>query len=82
MVRLNPQAARGAMISVRELRQSLQDRFPDKDSFDRAVLQLAGEGRIDLHEHDLPSSLSDEQRATELVPGGQGKFYNGIVLRA
>jgi hypothetical protein len=78
---VNPGAGQGAMVSVRELRRSLRERLPDKARFDAAVLRLARERRIDLHQHDLPMSLTEQQRAEELVPDEQGRYYNGIVLR-
>jgi hypothetical protein len=78
---VNPGAGQGAMVSVRELRRFLRERLPDKARFDAAVLRLARERRIDLHQHDLPTSLTDQQRAEELVPDEQGRYYNGIVLR-
>lgn len=79
---VNPGAAQGAMVSVRDLRRFLREQLPDKGSFDNAVLRLAQEGRIDLHQFGLPESLTDQQRADELVPDGRGNYYNGIVLRA
>jgi hypothetical protein len=78
---VNPAAGQGAMVSVRELRRSLRERLPDKARFDDAVLRLARERRIDLHQHDLPASLTEAQQEEELVPDGQGRYYNGIVLR-
>jgi len=78
---VNPGAGQGAMVSVRELRRFLRERLPDKAHFDAAVLRLARERRIDLHQHDLPTSLTEAQREEELVPDEQGRFYNGIVLR-
>jgi hypothetical protein len=79
---VNPGAGQGAMVSVRELRRFLRERLPDKARFDAAVLRLAHERRIDLHQHDLPTSLTEAQREEELVPDEQGRYYNGIVLRA
>lgn len=79
---VNLSAGQGAMVSVRELRRFLRARLADKARFDSAVLRLAQEGRIDLHQFGLPESLTDEQRAEDLVADGQGSFYNGIVLRS
>jgi hypothetical protein len=78
---VHPGAAHGAMVSVRELRRALRERLPDKVRFDAAVLRLAREGRIDLHQFALPEALTEQQREEELVPDDQGKSYNGIVLR-
>jgi hypothetical protein len=78
---VNPAAGQGAMVSVRELRRNLSERLADKARFDAAVLRLARERRIDLHQHDLPMSLTEAQREEELVPDEQGRCYNGIVLR-
>ena len=62
-------------MSVRELRRSVG---LAKSDFDRVVLSLAVKGKVALHHHDFPSSLSPEERE-ELVRDEQGTYYVGIV---
>jgi hypothetical protein len=52
----------------------------EKQLFDRAVLELARQGRLSLHRHDFPSSLSPAER-DELVTDGAGAYYVGMALR-
>jgi hypothetical protein len=81
MQRLNPAAGRGEPVSVGGLRRALRDRFPEKDSFDRAVLQLAREGRIELRRGGLPDHLTEEQRSEEAVQDPQGNLCDEIALK-
>lgn len=77
MMTLEPGAARGTLISVRDLRRSAQW---DKAAFDAAVLQLSRQGKLALHWHDFPASLTAEER-DELVTDGAGNYYIGVALR-
>jgi hypothetical protein len=67
----------GALLSIRALRAL---RPMAKDRFDRAVLRLADAGRVVLHHHDYPMSLSPAERA-ELVQDPRGIHYIGIAPR-
>lgn len=80
MSRLNPQAARGALVYLPELRRALRDYFPDKGSFDRAVLRLAEEGKVQLQSHDLPSVLTHEEREA-MIDNGRGGYFIAIGIR-
>jgi DNA-binding MarR family transcriptional regulator len=80
MQELVPAAANGALVSIRDLRRSLDFQVANKAAFDEAVLWLAAEGRVALHRHDFPLGLSTEERA-EMVPDGHGGFYIGIAFR-
>ena len=75
ITRLQPPGQRRALVSVRELRRSVG---LAKSDFDRVVLSLAVKGKVALHHHDFPSSLSPEERE-ELVRDEQGTYYVGIV---
>lgn len=75
ITRLQPLGQRRALVSIRELRRSVS---LTKSVFDRAVLSLAVQGKVALHHHDFPSSLSPDERE-ELVRDEQGTFYVGIV---
>ncbi len=76
---VDPGAAHGALVSLRDLRRSMEFQNPSKEQFDRAVLALADQGRVFLHEHDYPDSLApDEQRA--LVIDEKGRYYIGVML--
>lgn len=80
MIRLKPAAANGALVSLRELRQSLMVEISSKFVFDQTVLELARGGRVALHHHDHPSSLSQEERDA-LVLDEHGNYYVGIAIR-
>ncbi len=77
---LTPNEAGRALVSLRELRRSLESRLPDKSRFDDAVLRLAEQERVDLHRHDFPSSLSEDERLG-MVPDGRGSYFIGLALR-
>jgi hypothetical protein len=80
IVQLEPAAANGAPVSVRALRRALAAELPDKQAFDRLLLQLADEYRVDLQRHDFPGALSEEERQS-LVSDEYGNYYIGISLR-
>jgi len=80
MTRLNSQASRGALVFVTDLRASLRQQLQDKDSFDRAVLELAQQGKVQLQSHPWPGRLSDTEKHA-LVPNGRGGFFDAIGLR-
>jgi hypothetical protein len=80
MVDTVPAAANGALVSLRELRRSMDFHSVEKTTFDQAVLHLADQGKVALHRHDFPAGLSAEDRA-ELVTDGTGDFYVGIAMR-
>lgn len=80
MVDTVPAAANGALVSLRELRRSMDFQNVDKPAFDQAVLGLADQGKVALHRHDFPEGLSSEDRA-ELVTDATGDSYVGIALR-
>ena len=80
MVEVVPAAVNGALVSLRDLRRSMDFQNVDKSAFDQAVLRLADQGKVALHRHDFPAGLSTEDRA-ELVTDATGDFYVGIALR-
>jgi hypothetical protein len=80
MPRLNSQASRGALVYVADLRAALTKQFRDKDSFDRAVLELAEKGQVQLQSHAWPGRLSDSEK-NALIPNGRGSFFDAIGLR-
>ena len=51
-----------------------------KDAFDRAALELAGEGRAYMAPHDHAGRLPAEERE-ELVADGRGIYYVSFSLR-
>jgi hypothetical protein len=79
MVRIEPAAAAGALVLLCDLWKSMKQDVPDKASFDRSVLHLAEQGRVALHHHDFPSSLTQHER-DEMVLDGR-IYYVGISLR-
>lgn len=80
MPRLNSQLSRGALVYVADLRAALTKQFRDKDSFDRAVLELAKQGKVQLQSHAWPGRLSDQEQ-NALVRNGRGGFFDAIGLR-
>ena len=53
----------------------------DKESFDRAAVELFKEDKIVLHHHDFAQSLSQEQR-DDLIKSPKGTYFAGIALRS
>lgn len=49
----------------------------NKQSFDRAVIELYRKGAVALYRHDAPFLISEEQR-NELVTDGEDRYYVGI----
>ena len=74
---IEPAADNGALVAARELRRVAR---LDKPHFDRAVLDLARQGRVMLHRHDFAGGLSAAER-DELVTDGAGTYYVGMALR-
>jgi len=77
MIQLKLAAANGALVSLSELRRSLVAEIPGKTVFDQAVLRLAKSGRVALHHHDYPGSLSQEERDAMVSDEG-GNYFIGI----
>ena len=77
MKRIEPGAERGALVRTDHLRDAAK---LGKSEFDRAVMELARQGRLSLHRHDYVSSLSEQERE-KLVSDGNGTYYVGMVLR-
>ncbi len=75
-IEITPGATHKALVSIRELRSSVQ---MSKSDFDKEVLELAGQGRVFLHKHVDAGNLPQSER-DELVTDGQS-FYMGMVLR-
>jgi hypothetical protein len=80
-VELKPSAREGALVLLPDLWHAVRSSVADKSDFDRAVLHLAKLGRVDLHKHDHPTSLSPRDR-TELVTDGLGSWFVGLALRS
>jgi hypothetical protein len=72
---LEQESPPGALLSVRELRTRSD---LDKTSFDRAALELVGQGRISLHAHDHAGALAESDRRA-LIEDVRGVFYVGIA---
>lgn len=80
MLALNPQAAHGDLVYLPHLRTALKDRFLDKVSFDRAVLALAEQRRVQLQSHPVPSEIKPAERES-MIEDGSGSYYMVIGLR-
>jgi hypothetical protein len=68
------------LVYLPELRQALRHHFPDKRSFDQAILWLAQQGKVQLQSHDLPSQLSHEEREA-MIDNGRGSYFMAVGLR-
>ena len=80
MQQLNPSVVTGAPVQLSHLRHSLRSEIADKDIFDQAVMRLAAQGRVAVHQHDYVGSLSQEELAA-LVSDGRGNYFIGVTLR-
>jgi hypothetical protein len=81
MRQINPSVVTGAPVQLSQLRHSLRSEIADKDVFDQAIMRLAEQGRVAVHQHDYVGSLSQEELAA-LVSDGRGNYFIGVTLRA
>ena len=77
---VEPGAARGALVALRDLRRAAPLSSLEKPAFDRVILELSEQGRVVLHRHDYPAVLGEAER-NELVADGRGNYFIGIALR-
>jgi len=77
MVKIEPRASTGALVSLQRLRKSLG---LEKELFDRTIINMAKKSRIILHEHSFPMGVSEEER-NYLVDDKKGHWYVGAVLK-
>jgi hypothetical protein len=80
MRQLNPRVEQGDLVYLPHLRTALKDRFPDKVPFDRVVLSLAEQRRVQLQSHPVPSQIKPAERES-MIEDGSGSFYMVIGLR-
>jgi hypothetical protein len=80
MTAIKPAAAQGALVYIPDLRKALADAFPAKDSFDRAILQLAEREKVQLQSHSLPAELTEEQRGA-MIDNRRGSYFMAIGIR-
>lgn len=78
--RLEPQVQSGALVYIPHLRLAVADRIADRRTFDRLVLALATQRRVQVQTHPVPSQLTEAEREA-MVPNGTGGFYMAIGLR-
>ena len=79
ILELKPNAAGGAMVSIAELREYLHFKT-SKSDFDQTIFAMRDDVQIDLHRHNHPTSLS-EQEQQAIVCDDRGNFYNALSLR-
>jgi len=77
---LKSAAAQGALVYIPDLRQALRSTFPDEESFDRAILELARLEKVQLQSHSLPAELTEEQRAA-MIDNGRGSYFVAVGIR-
>ena len=80
MTSLKPAADQGALVYIPDLRRALLDTFPDKASFDRAILDLAELEKIQLQSHSLPAELTEAEK-TAMIDNGRGSYFMAIGIR-
>lgn len=80
MTSLKPAAAQGALVYIPDLRQAIRDIFPDKESFDRAILELAKLEKVQLQSHSIPDRLTEEQRAA-MIDNRRGSYFMAVGIR-
>jgi hypothetical protein len=80
MTFLKPAAAQGALVYIPDLRRALCDMFPDKDSFDRAIIHLAELEKVQLQSHSLPAELTDEEKAA-MIDNGRSSYFMAVGIR-
>jgi len=80
MTSLKPAAAQGALVYIPELRKALREIFPDKDSFDQAILNLARLEKVQLQSHSLPAELTADQRQA-MIDNKRGSYFMAIGIR-
>jgi hypothetical protein len=80
MTTLKPAATQGALVYIPDLREALQSTFPDKESFDRAILHLARLEKVQLQSHSLPAELTEEQRQA-MIDNQRGSYFMAVGVR-
>jgi hypothetical protein len=80
MTALKPSASQGALVYIPDLRDALRGIFPEKESFDRAIMELAKAEKVQLQSHSLPDTLSEEQKAA-MIENLRGGYFMAIGKR-
>jgi hypothetical protein len=80
MKTLKPAAAQGALVYIPDLRKELIKVFPDKDSFDNTVLNLAKLEKVQLQSHSLPDELTKEEQQA-MIDNQRGSYFMAIGIR-
>jgi len=80
MISLKPAAARGALVYIPDLRRALREVFPEKDSFDRAILHLAELEKVQLQSHSLAAELTEAEK-TAMIDNGRGSYFMAVGIR-
>jgi transposase len=77
---LNPQVRQGALVYLPHLRHAVSGEIPDKLDFDRLLLSLFAQGKIELQSHAVPAQINAQERDL-MIPDGHGSYYMAIGLR-
>jgi hypothetical protein len=80
MTTLKPAATQGALVYIPDLRKALRGTFPDKESFDEAILHLARLEKVQLQSHSLPAELTEEQRQA-MIDNQRGSYFMAVGVR-
>jgi hypothetical protein len=77
---LNPQVRQGALVYLPHLRHAVSGEIPDKVTFDRLLLGLFAQGKIQLQSHPVPAQINPQEREL-MIPDGHGSYYMATGLR-
>jgi hypothetical protein len=80
MTALESAAAKGALVYIPDLRKALLDTFPNKKSFDQAILHLAKLGKVQLQSHSFPGELTEEKRLA-MIDNTRGSYFMAVGIR-
>lgn len=68
----------GDLLSLSRMREGSR---MSKSAFDKAILGLEKDGRVSLHHHDYPHSLSSGDRDKLVHDSKNNTYYVGVALK-
>lgn len=71
---------RGALVYIPHLRTAVADQYTDKNSFDRAMLVLFAQRKVEMQSHPTPAALSAREKEL-MIEDGRGSYYSAVALR-
>jgi hypothetical protein len=80
MSQINPRAEQGSLIYIPELRNALKDAYPTKELFDKAVMKLAKDEKVQLQRHSRPSDLTPIEKEQMIYGGKDSNGYDRYLM--